>query len=139
MQNKRTILVVESDKYLREVYALSLEIEGYGVILAENREDALEKILNPTQNFPDCVVLDLEMPTVRGDVFLEVIRTNYKDRYDHLPLVLCLDFGSDVDSSLMSLNLYKPFSLKFFVETIGNALIPMSKVIRNQTVSSSLI
>lgn len=58
-----TILIVEDDAAIRELVELYLYKKGYRVIIAENGEQALER-LNAMN--PDLVLLDIEMPGIDG-------------------------------------------------------------------------
>lgn len=124
MLTDKTILIVEDDSQLREVYTLALELEGYSVVEAENGQDALNKLLNLDDLLiPDCIVLDLKMPTMTGNTFLKIIRTNYKSRFDHVPVIVCSAHGDEVEPAHISFMLHKPVPLDLFVEKIENAII----------------
>lgn len=123
MSSDKTILIVEDDSQLREVYTMALELEGFNVVQAEDGQDALNKLLNLDELLiPDCIVLDLKMPTMTGNAFLKIIRTNYKSRFDHVPVVVCSAQGDEVDPSHISFMLHKPISLDLFVEKIESAM-----------------
>jgi two-component system, OmpR family, response regulator MprA len=63
-----TILVVDDDRAVREALRRALALAGYEVQLAENGEQALERIVHAV---PDAVVLDVGLPAIDG---LEVCR-----------------------------------------------------------------
>lgn len=65
-QNK-SILVVEDEAELAEIYRVILEQSGYDVTVAHNGKIALEKVVNS----PDLILLDLRMPIMNGVEFLE--------------------------------------------------------------------
>jgi two-component system response regulator MprA len=62
------ILVVDDDRAVREALRRALTLGGYEVQMAEDGEQALERI---SQSVPDAVVLDVGMPGIDG---LEVCR-----------------------------------------------------------------
>jgi two-component system, OmpR family, response regulator MprA len=62
------LLVVDDDRAVREALRRTLSLAGYEVQLAEDGEQALERIV---QSVPDAVVLDVGLPGVDG---LEVCR-----------------------------------------------------------------
>jgi DNA-binding response OmpR family regulator len=65
---KHRILIIEDEKPLREAFAFLLESEGFAVALAENGKVGLQKL----QAFqPDLVLLDMLMPVMNGQEFLE--------------------------------------------------------------------
>ena len=105
-----TILVVDDERAVRESLRRALELEGYGVELAEDGEQALRRLaLEPP---PDVVVLDVLMPGVDG---LEVCR-RVRQSGCSVP-VLMLTARSEVDSRVAGLDagaddyLPKPFAL----------------------------
>jgi len=104
------ILVVDDERAVRESLRRALELEGYGVELAEDGEEALRRLeLEPS---PDVVVLDLLMPGVDG---LEVCR-RVRRSGSSVP-VLMLTARAEVDSRVAGLDagaddyLPKPFAL----------------------------
>ena len=104
------ILVVDDERAVRESLRRALELEGYGVELAADGEEALHRLsLEPV---PDAVVLDILMPGVDG---LEVCRRLRSDG-NTVP-VLMLTARAEVDSRVAGLDagaddyLPKPFAL----------------------------
>lgn len=68
-QRKR-VLLVDDEAYLREIYSIELNREGYDVLLAEDGEKGLEMI---RREQPDAILLDLQMPVKNGfDVLLSL-------------------------------------------------------------------
>lgn len=64
----KTVLVVDDEKHIRELYRSELEDEGYGVVLAASGKEALEVV---EQRSPDLIVLDIQMPGMDGIETLE--------------------------------------------------------------------
>lgn len=63
---RRTVLVVDDDKDIRETLQELIEDEGYEVATARNGLEALERI---RQRRPGLVILDLFMPGMDGAEF----------------------------------------------------------------------
>ena len=105
-----TILVVDDERAVRESLRRALELEGYGVELAEDGEQALRRLEHEPS--PDLVVLDVLMPGVDG---LEVCR-RVRQSGSSVP-VLMLTARTEVDSRVAGLDagaddyLPKPFAL----------------------------
>ncbi|MGH3079074.1 MAG: response regulator transcription factor [Gaiellaceae bacterium] len=104
------ILVVDDERAVRESLRRALELEGYGVELASDGEEALERLaLEPA---PDAVVLDILMPGVDGLKVCRRLRTNGNG----VP-ILMLTARAEVDSRVAGLDagaddyLPKPFAL----------------------------
>lgn len=63
MNNTKTILVIEDEAVLQDVYKLILETGGYQVYTANNGVDGLQMIKSEE---PDLVLLDIFMPVMDG-------------------------------------------------------------------------
>lgn len=61
-QRKR-VLLIDDEAYLREIYNLELTRDGFEVLLAVNGEEGLAAI---RKEKPDAVLLDLQMPGKNG-------------------------------------------------------------------------
>jgi two-component system cell cycle sensor histidine kinase/response regulator CckA len=78
-----TILLVEDEQLLRQVFRESLELGGYRVIDAANGQEALE-ILSRCNTFIDVVITDIVMPVMGGAELIRQIRR----RQPGVPVVL---------------------------------------------------
>lgn len=70
-EKQKTILLVEDDDNLANVYQMRLEAEGFSVKRVANGEDALQAAL---QTKPDLILLDVMMPKVSGFDVLDILR-----------------------------------------------------------------
>ncbi|MCP4673868.1 MAG: response regulator [Desulfobacula sp.] len=75
MEYKKTILIVDDMKHIRDILWFSLKQEGYKPILAENGPMCL-KLLFDSENKVDLVILDVNMPKMNGFQVLEKIRVS---------------------------------------------------------------
>jgi len=82
----KRIMVVDDEENIRFLYKEELEEEGFLVELAENGQDALEKL--PFFK-PDLITLDIKMPGMDGIETLKRIRETERD----LPIVMCTAYG----------------------------------------------
>jgi CheY-like chemotaxis protein len=62
------VLVIDDDLYFRFSLASALRAEGFSVLTAGNGRDGLRLLRSEP---PDVVVLDLRMPKMSGDEFLD--------------------------------------------------------------------
>ena len=73
INEKKTILLVEDDQFISQMYKTKLEGEGYNVNTAFNGEEAVMQI---GKNKPDLILLDIMMPKQNGFYVLEKIKEN---------------------------------------------------------------
>jgi two-component system, OmpR family, response regulator AdeR len=71
MEKRITVLVVDDEKLLLELYRRMFEPEGYRVLLVDNATAALD-LFNKQR--PDIVILDIKMPGMNGYEMLARLR-----------------------------------------------------------------
>jgi len=59
----KTILIIEDDKFLRELIARKLTVEGFDVLEGIDGEEGMKKV---KEEKPDLVLLDLILPGIDG-------------------------------------------------------------------------
>lgn len=82
------ILIVEDDKFLRELIARKLEKEGYLVCEAVDGEEG-EKIIKKEK--PDLVLLDLILPGIDGFELLS--RVKQDPNLEPIPVIILSNLG----------------------------------------------
>jgi len=91
------ILVVEDDKFLRELIVRKLKEENYNVIEAIDGEDGLAKI---KETKPDLVLLDLILPGIDGFELLSRVK---EDPFSsQIPVIILSNLGQrdDIEKGL---------------------------------------
>ncbi|HXE52902.1 MAG TPA: response regulator, partial [Tepidisphaeraceae bacterium] len=78
-----TVLVVDDQPELRQLFGRVLEQQKYTVILAANGQEALGLL---EQHKPDLVLLDMAMPQMDGLSFLRLVRQ--KPQWSRLPVII---------------------------------------------------
>jgi DNA-binding response OmpR family regulator len=81
--NKKTILLVEDDVFVSDIYQMKISSEGFEVILAENGLEAIKKLEN---KIPDLILLDIIMPYMDGTETLKKIKSEKK--WEKIPVIL---------------------------------------------------
>jgi two-component system chemotaxis response regulator CheY len=71
-EKKYTVLIVDDDKFLLDMYALKFNNLGHHATVAVGPNEALEKLR--AGESPDVLVLDIIMPNMDGLELLEIIR-----------------------------------------------------------------
>lgn len=78
-----TILIVEDDDELHEIYLAMLETLDCRIIQAYDGAEALKKLVDTT---PDLIILDIILDEMMGDEFLLEIRR--KSNYADIPVII---------------------------------------------------
>ena len=97
----KTILCVEDDRFIGEMYVRSLQKAGYDVTWVVDGNDGLVAARN--QNF-DLIILDLMLPEQRGDQILDALINNNVDLVPNSKILIMTNFEQDEASrkSVMS-------------------------------------
>ena len=88
----KTILCVEDDRFIGEMYVRSLQKAGYDVTWVVDGNDGLVAARN--QNF-DLIILDLMLPEQRGDQILDALRNNNVDLVPNSKILVMTNFEQD--------------------------------------------
>jgi len=80
---KNTILLVEDDEFLAELYATKLTLEGYRVILAT---DGMKGLKLAKEKSPSLILLDILLPKLDGYQVLAELKKDSKAK--DIPVVL---------------------------------------------------
>jgi CheY-like chemotaxis protein len=88
MKKQQTILLVEDDvvdqmtvkRALKDIHVTNL------LKIANNGEEALEFLMDETNELPGIILLDLNMPRMNGIEFLKIIKKN--NRIKRIPVVV---------------------------------------------------
>lgn len=84
----KTILLVEDDPFMIDIYATKLKEVGFGVESAINGEEALKKI---KEKKPDLLILDIVLPEITGFEFLKKIKSI--PQFEDLPVIILSNLG----------------------------------------------
>ncbi len=88
----KKVLIIEDDKFLRELLGKKLSNVGYTAILAVDGEEGLEKI---KKEKPDIILLDLILPGING---FEVLEKHKEDSsISSVPVIILSNLGQSED------------------------------------------
>jgi DNA-binding response OmpR family regulator len=89
-----SLVLVEDDEFLANIYKTKFEIDGFKVSVAKNGEDGLKMV---QKKLPDVVLLDILLPKMDGFAVLEHLKQSESTK--HIPVVLLTNLGQkdDVD------------------------------------------
>jgi two-component system alkaline phosphatase synthesis response regulator PhoP len=92
------ILIVDDDSFLRDMYKVKFESNGFSVVLVSNGTDALSKLREGLE--PDVILLDIIMPTMDG---LELLKELNKENLIKKSVVVMLTNQAESEEESMKL------------------------------------
>ncbi|MBI5787055.1 MAG: response regulator [Candidatus Niyogibacteria bacterium] len=87
-----SVLIVEDDKFLRDLLSLKLKKEGFNVYEAVDGEDGLSKTRSEK---PNVIILDLIIPVLDGFAFLETLKKD--PSVGSIPVIVLSNLGQRED------------------------------------------
>lgn len=114
--DRKQILLIDDDQFIREMYATALTNAGLHTIMAENGQQGIELAL---KHKPALILLDIEMPDIDGHHVAEKIR---QDRWGKDAKIIYLTNRSEPKDVVHAITL-KP------EDYIVKANIPIKEVI----------
>src|SRR5687768_5455312 len=115
---RRTLLVVDDDEDLREIFRTALVLAGYEV---KEAADGLEALRSIDADPPDAVVLDLKMPHVSGyDVLYDLSVQAHTRKIPVVVVTGCADNLDHVDAACV---LRKPVLPEELIRAVERCLL----------------
>lgn len=87
----KRILIIEDEKPLRDAFAFLLQSQGFTVDFAENGKVGLEKL---KEFEPDLILLDMLMPIMNGQEFLE--HANLSHKHPHVRTLMLSNLSDPI-------------------------------------------
>lgn len=88
----KKILIVEDDKFLRELMVQKLSSNGYEIVKAVDGEEGIKKAKSEN---PDLILLDLILPGVDGFGVLTEIKNDSQS--SNIPVIILSNLGQKED------------------------------------------
>jgi signal transduction histidine kinase len=119
-EKKRTVLIVDDNSEMTDLISLILESDGYEPSVALTGREALSKI---SSNSPEIVLLDLNLPDLRGEDVMKTIQKNYEDT----AVIIITGFGNEqLAVELMKAGavdfISKPFERETLLKAVKSAI-----------------
>jgi CheY-like chemotaxis protein len=120
----KSVLIVDDNEYLREIFAAILRFSGYEIVEAASGTEAIEKAASAK---PHLILLDLALPDMNGIDVARSIKRN--QRSTHIPIIACSAFstGEEREDSLAAGivdYLQKPISSQVLKAKIEKFILP---------------
>ena len=93
----KTILVIEDDRFIGEMYVRSLKKAGYEVDWMVGGNDGLVAARNKKY---DLILLDVMLPERRGNEIMEALRNGKEDLIPDTKIIVLTNFEQDEESRM---------------------------------------
>ena len=90
-QNQRSVvLIVDDNPAIRDMVSWSLELEGFEAAEVADGEEALAWMDNAAREgrYPALILLDLSMPRMDGDTFLQYLQAQWEQARPIPPIIV---------------------------------------------------
>ena len=91
----KTILCIEDDRFIGEIYVRSLQKAGYAVDWVVDGNDGLVAARNKPY---DLIIIDIMLPERRGDQILDALRNDTSDLVPDSKIIIMTNFEQDEES-----------------------------------------
>lgn len=91
---KITVLIVEDDTTLADMYKQKFDMEGFTTILAGDGDSGIAKA---KESHPNIILLDVIMPRMDGFTTLSAIKAD--NEIKNIPVILLTNLGQEEDMS----------------------------------------
>ena len=89
----KSILIVEDDSFLSDMYQTKFLSAGYDVRVADDGEQCLQALKDGF--LPDVMLLDVVMPRMDGIELLAAVKKD--DNFKNIPVILLTNLGQESD------------------------------------------
>ncbi len=105
---KKTVLIIEDDLDIRDLFFEIFSSSHFNVLLAENGKVGLDILVSALEKkeLPDVILVDMLMPVLNGIEFISIIRKQYPKTLATLPYIITSAKDHD---ELRAMNLEKNF------------------------------
>jgi CheY-like chemotaxis protein len=123
LQNKKKILIVDDNAYIRDVLSRLLELENFKVVTAEDGRSGIEA---SEDEAPDLIITDVEMPKLDGVGMIKALRSQPK--FSRVPILAITAYGHWAEARAIEAGadraMIKPIEPDLLFEGIGQLLNP---------------
>jgi two-component system, cell cycle response regulator DivK len=121
LQKKRTILIVDDNRYIRQLLSRLLEMEDFSVTTARHGREGIDLAIVET---PDCMLIDINLPHISGIDVIKVLRREPK--LQRTPIIAITAYGHWAAAQAMQsgadLAMIKPVEPDELIENINRLL-----------------
>ena len=117
------MLVVDDNPAVRDMVSWALELDGYEPAEAAEGQEALAWIDNAAREgrYPSVILLDLAMPGMNGNIFLEQLRSQWGESIHPLPAIIVITATSQTEElshADVQCVIVKPFHVRDLLDAV---------------------
>ena len=116
------VLVVDDNPAIRDMVSWALELDGYEPAEASEGQEALDWMYNAARegHYPSVILLDLAMPGMDGDAFLESLHEQWELVYPRPSVVIITAKTGVHDARAMGVAqvITKPFHVRDLLDIV---------------------
>jgi len=128
-RHQPVVLVVDDNPAIRDMVSWALELDGYEPAEAAEGQEALDWMSSAARDgrYPSVILLDLAMPGMDGNKFLERLHTQWKDYCAPQPLpavvvITAATSGPDATALGVEQVIVKPFHVRDLLDVVRRLL-----------------
>ena len=120
------VLVVDDNPAIRDRVSWALELDGYEPAEAADGQEALDWMHNAAREgrYPSVILLDLAMPGMDGDAFLERLHRQWEPVHPLPSIVVITAKAGTPDAEAMGVSqvMVKPFHVRDLLDIVRNLI-----------------
>jgi len=120
------VLVVDDNPAIRDMVSWALELDGYKPAEAADGQEALDWMHNAAREgrYPSVILLDLAMPGMDGDAFLERLHRQWEPVHPLPSIVVITAKAGTPDAEAMGVSqvMVKPFHVRDLLDIVRNLI-----------------
>ncbi len=120
------VLVVDDNPAIRDMVSWALELDGYEPAEAADGQEALDWMHNAAREgrYPSVILLDLAMPGMDGDTFLERLHRQWEPVHPLPSIVVITAKAGTPDAEAMGVSqvMVKPFHVRDLLDIVRNLI-----------------
>ncbi|GAC1393788.1 MAG: response regulator [Ktedonobacteraceae bacterium] len=121
-RHQPVVLVVDDNPAIRDMVAWALELDGYEPAEASEGQEALDWMYNAAREgrYPSVILLDLAMPGMNGDAFLECLHQQWEPIHPLPSIVIITAKAGIPDARTMGVSqiVVKPFHVRDLLDVV---------------------
>ncbi len=116
------VLVIDDNPAIRDMVSWALELDGYEAAAASEGQEALDWMYNAARQgrYPSVILLDLAMPGMDGDAFLENLHRQWEPIHPLPSIVVITARAGTPNASTMGVSqiVVKPFHVRNLLDVV---------------------